>query len=277
MLLEPTQNIEEKVVKILAKKPGLTTYEILGILNESGRKYTYQGLYKELAKLRKNFVVIKTGQKFNIHISWAIELQNLVNRISKTHVEALTTEDIIPKAKKKKTWSFDKIGMLNNFWAQVLLVLTKNSKGKLVFDWAPHPWYHLSHTALENRYLEAMKLLGAKTYQIIGGKTYLDKWVVKYLEGQNIEYTFAKSPFDKEQDTYYTLIDQYLVTVRIDPVTTQKIEELYSNTKVTEDVDYPKMFELFNGEVNIKLTIENNTTKIPIIRKKFQNFFGITA
>jgi hypothetical protein len=271
-MINAKESLEDKIVVSLGNNSHATAEQIKLFIPDS---YSIQAIYQSLKKLQEQGVVVKVKDNYSLKLSWVIGLRNFTQNLENQYVQSLRLNDIAPLFTKKSIWRFNSLISLNNFWAQLLLILIQESKTKTVFDWTPEPWYYLAHTEQEQKYLSALKSLSGKVYMVIGGKTYLHKSVEQYLNPKFVEYSFSDKLFEKDNDTDFSVIDDYILTVSLNKNLLNKIKQLYKNTKDQQDVDINKVLEIFFGEFNAKMTLEYNPAKAKVIRKKFIKHFGI--
>ena len=234
-----------------------------------------QKFYKELRKLQSSGVVFKLKQSYGLRLPWAIDFMSLADTISNTYVNPPLLSSILPDKNKKKIWHFDNLLKLNDFWSHILLILIQHSKKKILLGWNPHPWFHLVQAKQEEQYLKSLGLAKSKLYLIIGGNTYLDRWTEKFLNKKVVEYSFGKSVFEKNRSIYLNVIDDYVVTVKMDTKTNQEIENLYKNIISVENMNIATMLRIFHSKVKASVWLEKNLRKADILRGRFTKFFGV--
>lgn len=272
MILEPKQKIEEVIVQRLANHASLTATAISEGLNQE-KEYTIQAIYKALRNLEKGGTVVKNGRKYSLRLSWVEDLADLAKRASANYLRLAKAG--LPPKNSRKIWHFHDLLTLNNFWSQILLLLIKNSQSRVLLTWMPHPWFHLAYSEQEEQYIKSLELTNTKLYLINGGQTFLDRWAEKYWQKPKIEYSNAESVFSKiEPTTYINIIDNYVLSVKLDDKITQEIDNLYKSVKTFEELDISEVFRIFDLKVRASMWLEENTKKSNLYRKRFAKFFG---
>jgi hypothetical protein len=275
MILQTNKNLEDYAVEILAENPNVEAHQIKEKLSQFGKKYTIQAIYKTLNKLIEGGVVVKLGKLYSLRIPWVLDLENLTGKIRTTYLESPLVKGVLPDNNKKEVWRFNNLLRLNDFWSQILLILVQQSEDKKLFGYNPHPWFHLVQTEQELQYLKSIGIAKGKLFLIIGGRTYLDRWAEKYFDKKIIEYSFAKSSFKEKNFDYINVIDDYIVTVKIDQVTTEAIDKLYSKTTSFEAINISELLGIFDSKVKASFCLEKNPDKALKIKKRFKDFFGL--
>ena len=104
----------------------------------------------------------------------------------------------------------------------------------------------------------------------------MDQWAERYWKKGNIEYSNSESWFHfKEQDVYLNIIDDFVLTVKLDDKITAEIEMLYSSVGSFDDLEFSEIFRIFGSRVKASMWLENNSLKASQYRKKFVDYFGI--
>ncbi len=138
-----------------------------------------------------------------------------------------------------------------------------------------HSWFHLIYSEQEEQYIRSLTFTNTKLYLINGGKTFLDHWSERYWQKENIEYSFAESVFSiQNSNTYINVIDDYVLTVKLDESITKEIEHLYASTNSMDGIEFSELFRIFGQKVRASMWLENNPTKASAYNRKFKNFFG---
>jgi hypothetical protein len=275
MLLQAKENLEELIVKMLAEKPNLLASDIHKEIIKTNKRYSLQAVYKELRKLHRGGVIVKTGQKYNLRLPWAIEFVSLADSISHAYLDSPSMASILPDIHKKEIWHFNNLLKMNDFWGHLLLILVQQSKKKILLGWNHHLWFHLAQTKQEEQYIKSLGLADGKLYLIVGSDSYLDKWAEKFLNKKVVQYFFGKSNFEKDYSKYINVIDDYLLIIKLDKKMTRMIEGLYQKTKSAEDIDFSTVFDIFNRKTNVSIWLEKNPKKTDIVRRRFKRFFGV--
>ncbi len=255
--------------------PDKSAHDIRESLSKQGRSYTVQAVFKELRKLQEDKVVVRMRQRYGLNLSWAINYMHLGDVIESNYFRHDFLLGLLPNGRKKKnSWSFHNLYRMKSFWAEILLVLVKRAESPYILSYNPHPWAYLLQSAPESQFIKALQMSNAKMFKIIGGKTPLDLASKKLWDQGLIEYSFVDSPFHSERSSYFNVIGDYIVTVKLDEALTTAVEKLYEGTKSIEELRHQEVFNLFRSKARSNVTIERNKEKASKIYRKFQQFFG---
>ncbi len=272
MIFQSKESLENTIVLYLTDHPSKSAHEIYEYINSKEKKYSLQGVYKELKKLDTLGVIIKIEKRFSLRLPWVLELTSLADKVSEKYLNPKFSS-LLPDENQKEIWHFDNLFKLNHLWTQILLTLVEQSKEKVILGWNPHTWFHLAETKEEERYIKALELSESKLYLLIGGDHYLDKWAEKYLEKSYIKYSYAKTAFQEERSRYYNVVDDYVITVKLDEGTTYAIEALYEKTLSEKDLNISEIMDIFNKKVKASIWLEKNKAKADEIKGRFEKEF----
>ena len=276
-MITKRENLEDYIIKILAKDPFKTAKELAyQIQLESEKNYSIQGLYKELKQLQDEGVLFKLRNKYSLRLPWVLDYISFADLLAKTYVERPQLTTLLPEIGKKEIWHFSNLLKMNDFWSHLLLILIEKSADKRLLGYNPHPWFHLVQTDKEEQYIKSLKLVESKLYLIIGGNTFLDQWTKKFWgDDETIEYSFGKSDFHKERSLYLNVVDDYVITVKLDQKLSQAIDTIYDQTNNIDSLDIPSVISLFSQGTKASIWLEKNPEKAKKIRVKFTKFWGI--
>jgi len=274
MLLQKRPTIEEQIVKLLAKKSNLSAGQILTIINSQGLDYSQRGIYKELAKLEEEGIVLKLKSSYSLHLSWVTNLLAFADSAYDSYIKSKYIEEIIALDDKKVTYTFNKVARLDLFWIHLLSAIHQVHLQEPLFLWCPYQWFHLMHDHAVKLFFEASDLSGVRRYHIIGGENYLNKKSLETLP-KNGEYSLRESPFSNEMNVYYSIIGDVSITVRFDQAYNNRIEQMFAEVKSEKDLKAYDLNLVFGPNIKGRLTIERNAGKAKRFKKKFVDFFGI--
>jgi hypothetical protein len=275
-MINERKNLAHYIIQSLASQQLLEVADLRKkVLDVSGKHYSVQGLYKELRKLQEEGVLFKLKNKYSLRFPWVFDFISLADKLSETYTQQPQFPLILPEINKKEIWHFSSLLKMNDFWSHILLILIQQSKHKVLLGWNPHPWFHLVQTKQEEQYIKALKLARSKLYLIVGGRSLLDKWTEKFWDKETVRYSFGKSDFHNERSTYFNVIDEYVVTVKLQPKTAQAIDTIYENTKSMDDLNINSILLIFNQKTKCSIWLEKNPQKAKKIGIKFKKFWGI--
>ena len=275
MLLGTTLSLEDLIVSQLAKKSQATANALLAEIEKKAQRYSIQGLYKELRKLQRKGVVVKRGSEYSLSFSWVLNLAELVDQMYETLTAETSFADILPVEKPKRSFSFTRLSAVDDFWIHAILEMLQHSDGKTLYQWIPHPWFHLIHSQKSWPFHNALKVGGFGIKSIIGGNTWLDNDSKRITTKAVYEFFYSAGPFQDERSHYYSVTDSYLLTVKLDPKTTERIESLYKSVGSFRDFDVFSAVQAISTPGRITVTIERTAAKVKRMWNNFVEYFEV--
>ena len=274
MLLQSNHNLEELLLLTLAEHPGIEVKQLARHIASRGRVYSQPALYKELAKLVAQGVLLKSGKRYYIHFNWVVQLQALSSNITKRYLETPGVYPSLLPGQRKSTWKFNDLLRLNDLWSCIVLNLLRDSNRRVHLSWNPHTWFHFVQTTQEAQFLEGLRFYGVKMYKMVGGRTFLDRMTVRYWDPTIVKHSFAPGPFEAERDTYFSVIDDYITTVKLSAKVARDLDALYDSTTSAKTLNIQALFAILQSRVNASITLEFSPTKARRIKRQFSDYFG---
>jgi hypothetical protein len=145
MLFQTYETLSEHIVEILGNQHAISVRKMHSLLLRT-QKCSIQAIYKELRKLQEGGVAVKIKKFYSLRIPWVIEFTSFADRIKRRYLESSQLAATLPEYNKKEIWHFSNLLRLNDFWSQLLLLLIRQSKGKILYGWNPHRGRQQSHT-----------------------------------------------------------------------------------------------------------------------------------
>ena len=274
MLLSSPQALDDHLVMLLARKRSATAAELQLALSEQYGKFTIQGIYKELNKLQAAGVIVRQHGRYGLNLAWILNLAELADTMFETQTSGADGFGILPETQEKTTFVFRRLAHVDDFWIHALLMLLEKSESGVLYQWIPHPWFHLIHGQKSKPLHNALKVSGFKAKSIIGGSSYLDRYSETYTMKGTYEFFYAPGPFADEPRRYYSVTDRHLFTVTLDKTVAENLDAIYANVSSPKDFDSVSAINLLNRPGTIRVTIDQRPANVRRIRKKFLAYFG---
>ncbi len=273
MLLSSPLALDDRLVHLLASRKAATAKELQTELARTKGEFTIQGIYKELNKLQRAGVLLRSDGRYSLSLSWIVNLAELADEMFYTQTKTDGALGILPPSGEKNTFSFSRLPYVDDFWIHALLTVLQNSKERIVYQWIPHPWFHIVHSHKSWPLYNALQASGFRVRSIIGGTTYLDRYSESISKKGTYDYSYSASPFHSERNKYYSVSDSYLMTIRFDAGTTRNIEDLYSRVSSAKDYEPLKAQAVINTPGKFTLTIDSRPASVNRILKQFREYF----
>ncbi|MCB0323919.1 MAG: hypothetical protein KDD69_10110 [Bdellovibrionales bacterium] len=277
MLLTPEPQLEERIVQLFAVHPSMSALQIQQRLQTpGGTRYTIQAVYQELRKLLRAGVVLKTGERYSIRLGWMVELLDLSQRMYANYFSDPAARELLPEQGRKRTFYFYDMQSLVRFTTHLGLLLYRHSVDRVIFEYAPHLWYHLAHGRSEEQFVHAVKFADCRYYAVVRGDTYLDRSYQQVFGDVQGELFFGRAPKGKEfgDDNLYVAGD-YVVKVKLPPLIRSAISALFETTRSGTALSIGAASEVFHQRGKISLTISHNAKEAERLRRLLRRFCGV--
>jgi hypothetical protein len=273
MLLGTQQKLAEIIVHCFRLTPQLSAADIYAQIRDI-KDITERAVFKELAKLVEQGMLVRVKGRYAIKVTWILELLQLGDDLSRQSLDPLSLDLQIPKSGELIRWRFRDIRRMDTFWVQLMFVLFSVSKTKQMYVWSPHFWFHLLDLKKELQAMRAMQKGGNKHFLMIGSDSFVDCLPSRYWNKKVYEWSYAAGPFEGDNRRYIDLIDDFILTVLFPTEFVQNLDRLCASIRNECDLANAKLDLFFNQSTSAVLTLENNPNKAQRLKRKFQEYFG---
>lgn len=276
MLLQEHPQLDERLVQILAERPGSSAKILHSAVRAGGSVYTLRAVYKELAKLIDQGIVLKRGDAYSLRLAWIMNLQAFGARAYEQSTSAEGLRRAIGDGAETLRERFSDLRKLDRLWTQLMLMLHKAFPNRVMCFWIPYQWFSVAHRFTAKQFYDAVTIGRHARLHIMGEDSFLARAALRDLPKSG-KYSFAESPFHSERQTYYTVLADHVLTVRIDSETTARIHSLFESIRSERDLTPERVEEVFRSPARASLTLERNAKKARQLKKKFAEYFGVTV
>ena len=273
MLLATEQKIAEIIIHCFRGAPRLSAREIAARVAKV-RRVTDRAVFKELAKLVDQGVLVRLRGRYAVKVTWLLELLQLGDDLKNQSLRRESLDFQVPKPGQRLRWRFRDLRRMDAFWVQLMFVLFSVSSSKRMYVWSPHFWFHLLDLKKELQAMRAMRTGGNKHYLIIGADTYVDRLPARYWNKAVYEWSFAPGPFEGETRRYVDVIDDFVLTVLFPAHFAAELDALCARIRSDRELAAADLKAFFDRPALTTLTLEHNAPKARRLRKKFAEYFG---
>lgn len=275
MLLEAEERLEDLVVRLLGLSEPMPVEALARrIYNETGRRYSVQGIYKVLRSLQRTGVVVRARKRYGLSMPWVVKLLDFARALEERQLEGRPVGDLIPAKGASQSWIFYDLLRMDDFWNHLVISLLRLTKAGRMFEWAPHPWFDLLAPDKEREFANALRLGGNRFYMIVGGRTPLDIACSKLWPRETFVTSLERSPWEGQRTLYLDVIGDYLITIRLQERTAREIDQLFSGVESRADLELRKVFAVLTRKCRIRLTLAHDERKAKQLRSRFARVFG---
>lgn len=274
MLLSNDPKLSDAIVSQFALVPVATAAEILRAIGQTYRKLSHVAIYAELNNLIDRGVVVKDGRQFRLSFHWVLSLSHFAESLYSRYVSADLLSSTLPAPGTKVKWKFSSLRRMDNFWVQLFFLLFSRSPSRVLYEWAPHAWFSFLDVELQRQYMEVHRKGNFHVYMIVGDDSVLDRAAAATWDPATYHWSFAKGPFEGDPK-YYSVIDDYVLTVTLEPGATKKLDQLFGRVKRMNDFNLMGFYRIVDGASRSSITLEHNAKKAARMSKQFREYFGL--
>lgn len=274
MFLGPSQ-IRESIVLILTTQGATTAEKLHALVNRDYKRCTLQAIYKELAGLREEGVVLKVKGAYGLSISWAVRILEFSDNVARSCLDGGEGLIELPLEGKNLSWKFPGIYPADQVWMQLVLRLLREHTPRRMFQWLSHPWHRLLYGERSTEFEDALRFFGAKDYVIVMGDSYLDYSVYRTWPKDVFVVSSAPSPFHAQGSKFMTVVGEYIIYTEYQASLMRSIDEYYQRIRSARDVKSGEVLSLFRQRTWVKVTLERKAKKASRLASTFERYFGL--
>jgi hypothetical protein len=271
MNYNPTST-EWQIIKILHKGPFSSTEIVTQI--EKKLMVSKQAIYKELRKLERREIIIKTKKLIILNGLWVQEMKiffeeaHLIYTTTNNdgYMRLLDGDSIVYRFKNFNTTDI--------FWGTAFYSLSHQIKqGDYIFMYNPHQWFLLARPNSERKILKQIHNEGKKLVSYIAGNTKIDHYLRRYFISKTQQYYPSGKYLFKKENYYINIFNDYIIEVWLDPVISKKINIFFQTHTTITDHALDEINDIILQEGKNKLKISRNKAKADMLKRKLMKFF----
>jgi len=210
-------------------------------------------------------------------MGWLLNFIDLALKAQNTYFGSEFLKQILePNRSNECSWRFESIESLCQRYSQLLILLTKTSKTKILYQYHPHAWlFYMCNNAWHaphNRYRNTLKRNGI----ILGCEGYIEKALFqKNLRNNSVGQIYIADESEKictSQQNYTHIIDDFVLQIVFDEYTSDITSRLCGQISTKEDMEL--IDTLFRRKAKIKITLKRDERASKILRERFERVFG---
>ncbi len=238
-------------------------YEIMG--KEYQIKISLPQVYKIVADLEKEQIIIKTYGKLELSAFWIKRVDSFVKTAKNNYMEWTISISTLAEWERKqfKVDSLDELDAIrNNIFTQLNTI---NTTGEVCF-FHSHPYYILWANEARSTLIQHVINSWQKLYILFGNETFLDTYGIKLVQMQGAAATCKNNtPFLSE---WYNLhiISDYMIELIFPETITQHFKIFFDNIKSLKWFQSVLFKEIFEMKGQYIMTVQHNASQA----KKFK-------
>lgn len=273
MILHGSQQLDQLLVRLLARKPRQSAKWLHQQILRTGRRCTIQGVYHELRKLQRLGSIVKVGESYSLSFLWIEELANIAFMVQKRYVQNLAALLELPEPGKRKRWRFSDLLRMDAMYVQLTLALRREVRNYPTYEWCPNAWFTLIQEDIEKQFKSAMHASNAPLYVILGGTSAIEaKWVTTRVS-PIIRYARADHTFRGEGNSYVTVIGPYIIKAEIPRELALGLRTILRGSPTVAEGNLRLSRLLRSRRWSCSVSATHNERMAGRIRKRYARFF----
>lgn len=262
--------VKQNIIKKLQK--GVTDKQLLIESVATECKVTIQAVYKELRKLRLEDIVIDKDKRLSLTLWYINQQLKMWQNVSHLYDQTFDVSQVFNIQRGKRlSFTFNSLVELDAFWTQSYLFLERIIPETIpTYACIPHDWFFYSRPASDERWTNAQ----SRTQRlIITHPTKLDFAVLKHRRKLGYQFTPDENPLKQTENTYYTLIGDWIFEVELDKKVGKLLNTFVSNTDSLESLSQTTLNELLSTQGTFTLKVHHAPKKATLFTKKLAKYF----
>jgi hypothetical protein len=274
MFLETSPSLRELIVRALAHFGPLRAQDLRREIERHHRSCSLQGVYLELTHLVEAGVIVKGQRYFELSVPWVCRLTQFADDTGDTFFQRERRGNNLPEEGEVLQVTFSQVRRADAFWMQSVLSVLSANDDKRLFQWLPHPWYHLTQSSPGNDFETALRRLKAKDFVIVGGDTYLDRLATADWAPDIFTYSHAAGPFHAKMNEPGSLVGNFIIRTIYSAKFMHSVDRYFTSVKRARDIVASDVLTLFGERMKLTVRIENDPMKAKRLRGKYLRYFG---
>jgi predicted transcriptional regulator len=263
-----SDSLKDQIIALLIQEKGLSAKEIYSRVSKN-KNISYQAIHKALTELVDENVLEKKQSEYYINEGWISNLKTFVDQFEQKSKATVTAQSA------EQTIEYDKLypflsGMLDLFSSDILYKDCDHNYGGGILT---HLWWPLSFD--DTQYKKFIHMgTSHDAYLLVPNNTPVDQWLIAYYQktGFNV---LLNANYRIEDDL--AIVGDYLIYVFMDPKLKEKINQLYSNTNLSEAINKGILETILMEKTKIRVTVVRNKQLVKQYWEKILPYFGKKA
>jgi len=257
------------VAALVALHPKQTVADLRARLGESGHDVSLQHVYRLVARLMEEGIVVKEGKTLSANLLWISELEHFLDRSKEAARNAAKKDDGLPlKLNERRTFACETLSDVQALWNHLLVRLYTLSPEKYLFKYYAHAWWQIGPHPLERDFYKKIKEKGLTCFWLYGNDSPVDRAISQEF-GDLVEMRVTDAPPFPSEGYNLNVYGEYVVECNLPPVIMQHFALLF---RTVENVDEARKLakDTFALKAPYTITVWRNPKQAALLRKKIE-------
>lgn len=271
MLFSRDQKTEDLIISRLSEGPILSQKLIDEVIKEEG--ISFQGVYKALAKLKSQEVIVKHKQTISLNIPWVHRLTRFTESAIRSYSIKNYNLFLDFKEGQRTTLVFTDFTSMDAYWIHMMISLAQEYE-ESIFLYNSHDWYVLARPDLKSEFFLWIDKYKRPSFMLIGHEATLDRQAVKDHSSTYLQLAAVEKPMFNEW-SYITIIGDFVIETRCEKQTAGDINRLYEKYPIFNEAMMEELNAIISRKQKWKIIITRKKEKAHKIRKSISKYFYI--
>jgi hypothetical protein len=262
-------SLKDQLITLLVEERNLSAKEIYSKIVKN-KSVSYQAIHKALQELISDGVLEKKQSTYSINEKWINNLKIFIEQFEQKNKATITSQEAEQVVEYDKLYTFLD-SMLQLLSSDVLYKGCKHNYGGGILS---HLWWPLSFDDIG---YQKFKHMGSthESYILVPNDTPVDRWLKAYYEDRGFKGVLLNANYKIEEDI--AIVGDYVLYVFLTPEMKEKINNLYSNTDMTQAINKGILETILMEKTKIKVLIIKNKNLVKQYWEKIMPYFGKKA
>jgi hypothetical protein len=257
------------------------TWPMVGLVEEvaMSSSVTVQAVYKAIRKLRSEEVVIIHNKQIALSGVWIGKEKGKLEFAEQAYRSAVELQELINSNTGRFKCVFKTLGEIDLYWTHAYFQLAEQVDPSVpTYSIQPHDWYPYVRPETDTYWIKTHHEAGRLSRTLLTHPGALDRIVMRQRKqelGNLFEFTLGENPLQQNSDTYFSLINPYIITARFDPMVATALDSFVNShnklpLSASAEQDIRTIIQT-KGKFN--LTIEKSGVKANRMEQKVRKYF----
>lgn len=271
------KRIEELILNHL-KNGSMSIGKLIEKIRKDRPDTTKQAVYAALRQMKQQEVVLTIKGEALLNITWVNQMVAYLDSVKGSYVQEGNKQGSFDLEDGERIkYYFNDAHKADIFWTHAYFLLLESLEAdEPVFLYNPHEWFLLARTENEKSVIETTIQHGRHCLITAGGRTFLDKLVRRYFDGEKSQYNALEKPLFKENNYYINIFGDFLIEAWINKGVAERIEALYSDMDKWNEDSVDAFKDILDMSGRMRIVISRNHKKAERLKKTLKRGFAIT-
>lgn len=269
------KNVKDLVFSILSDGQSKTISQLHREIKKLyGLSVSFQAVLKAINLLLEKRILTKKDKLYSINEEWIFEARNFLDKMYRIYFNVSEPIKKVELGKEITVYTITNLLELDKLWNDLLTNWSKEEsqeKNKINCWQGKHAWWLIPRLQEEDILHDLMEKQQIKTYNLILGKTALDKIAFDYYKNkkENVKIKSMKL----EKDFHIAAFGDFILKFEIPKEISDKLERIYQKTNKLEDIKFKDILDIFKQRTEIEITVIKDKHLSSKIQEEIKSYF----